>query len=63
MKCIACKDVEMTKVRLTIGAAVVYAEKPASKMFEGNKRSPVTCNVCPKCGYMAMTADDPAKFL
>lgn len=58
MKCIKC-ETEIIKSRLSTGMAYVYAANKKKGAFEKEKRSPVSCFVCPKCGYIELYADCP----
>lgn len=58
MKCTKC-DAEMTKANLTTGMTPVYLSNKKKGVFEAEKRSSVSCYVCPKCGYIELYADKP----
>lgn len=60
MECMKCKAV-MFQARLCgnehrVGVWLLNKKKG---LFESEKRSGVTCFVCPDCGYIELQADDP----
>lgn len=59
MKCRTC-DVEMLKVKM---AGAQFAELMLINREEGllgrEKRSTVSCHVCPDCGHVELVADHP----
>lgn len=59
MKCDRC-GVEMFKTKM-VGAQFVEIQLINRKkgFFESEKRSTVSCYVCPECGHMELTADHP----
>ncbi len=59
MKCERC-EIEMFKAKM-VGAQFVEILLTNKKkgVFETEKRSTVSCYVCPKCGHIALIANDP----
>ena len=58
MKCNKC-ETEMIKSKLSTGMAYVYCCNKKKGALETEKRSSVSCFVCPKCGYIELYADCP----
>ena len=59
MKCDRC-ELEMFKAKM-VGAQfveILLANKKKG-VFETEKRSTVSCYVCPECGHIELVADDP----
>ena len=59
MKCDRC-EVEMFKAKM-VGAQFVEILLVNKKkgIFESEKRSTVSCYVCPECGHIELVADNP----
>lgn len=59
MECLKCKEI-MYKAKL-IGylSSDVYLTNIRKGFMESEKRSKVSCFVCPKCGYIELKADAP----
>lgn len=59
MNCGKC-GAEMFKAKLA-GAQFmeIFLFNKKKGLFEGEKRSTVSCYVCPECGHVELTADDP----
>jgi len=60
MKCERCRA-ELFKARM-VGAQLVEILLVNKKkgVFEQEKRSTVSCYVCPECGHIELIADHPA---
>ncbi len=59
MKCDRC-EIEMFKAKM-VGAQFVEILLTNKKkgVFETEKRSTVSCYVCPECGHIELIANDP----
>ncbi len=59
MKCERC-EIEMFKAKM-VGAQFVEILLTNKKkgVFETEKRSTVSCYVCPECGHIELIANDP----
>lgn len=59
MKCDRC-EIEMFKAKM-VGAQFVEILLTNKKkgVFETEKRSTVSCYVCPECGHIELVANDP----
>lgn len=64
MECMKCKT-EMIIATLKADSLGVgaYLTKKKKGIFESEKRSSVTCYVCPQCGYIELNADKPQDLL
>ena len=63
MDCLRCKE-EMFNAKLkgdTVGT-IVYLTNKKDGIFEAEKRSTVSCYVCPICGYVELQADNAKKL-
>ncbi len=60
MECIKCKGV-MYKANLAgdVSGVNVWLHNKKNGIFETEKRSSVSCYVCPNCGYVELNADKP----
>ena len=64
MECLRCKK-EMIQANLkgdVMGMNVYLANKKKG-IFETEKRSSVTCFVCPDCGYVELNADNAKQLV
>lgn len=64
MECLRCKK-EMIQANLkgdAMGMDVYIANKKKG-IFETEKRSSVTCFVCPDCGYVELNADNAKQLV
>ena len=64
MECLRCKE-EMIRANLkgdVVGTAV-YVTNKKKGVFETEKRSSVSCYVCPKCGYVELNADNAKQLV
>ena len=64
MECLRCKK-EMLQANLkgdAMGMDVYIANKKKG-IFETEKRSSVTCFVCPDCGYVELNADNAKQLV
>lgn len=64
MECLRCKK-EMIQANLkgdAMGMDVYLANKKKG-IFETEKRSSVTCFVCPDCGYVELNADNAKQLV
>lgn len=65
MECLKCKE-KMITANLNTGAygtPVIYLSNKKKGILESEKRSNVTCYVCPKCGYVELNADNPGQLV
>jgi len=64
MNCLRCKK-EMIRASLKgdgVGTNVYLANKKKG-LFETEKRSAVSCYVCPDCGYVELNANDAKQLI
>lgn len=64
MQCLKCKT-EMITANLS-GDAVgipIYLSKKKETFLGGEKRTSVSCYVCPECGYIELNADKPKDLI
>ena len=64
MDCLRCKE-KMFKASLKGDAVgtVVYLANKKEGIFETEKTCPVSCYVCPECGYIELNADNSKKLI
>ena len=64
MECLKCKE-EMITAKLIgdIYETQLHLTNKKKGIFEGTKKSSVSCYVCPNCGYMELNADDPKNLI
>lgn len=64
MECIKCKEV-MYKAHLVgdVSGLDVWLRNKKKGILETEKRSPVSCYVCPACGYVELNADKPQDLM
>lgn len=64
MECIRCKvDMFNAKFKADTMGTGAYLTNKKKGILESEKTSTVSCYVCPKCGYIELHADDPAKLI
>ena len=62
MECMRCKvDMFNAKFKTDVGGNAYLMNKKKG-LLESEKRSTVTCYVCPKCGCIELHADEPTKL-
>lgn len=64
MECLRC-NVDMFTAKFNANAigTGVYLSNKKKGILESEKRSSVSCYVCPKCGYIELHADEPTELL
>lgn len=62
MECLKCKQ-QMISAQLNGGISPVHLTNKKKSIFDPEKRSSVSCLVCPECGYIELKADDPKKII
>lgn len=64
MNCLRCNE-EMIRASLKGDAVgtVVYLANKKKGIFETEKKSSVSCYVCPNCGYVELNADNAKQLI
>ncbi len=64
MECLKCKEkMIIAKFNADVVGTVVYLSNKKKGIFESEKRSDVSCYVCPKCGYIEFKANKPEQLI
>ena len=64
MKCLRCEtEMFCAKLKGDAPGTGVYLTNKKNGLFEAEKRSAVSCFVCPDCGYVELKADTPKALI